>query len=112
MSFVLPLNISRTIPMRVPYVNMDKSHFLKRQEELELALVKVKKSKDELLSQMAHELKNPLTSIILQTQMLKKMMEYGHDEENWERMQSTVERNLTQLSRLNKLIDTVLEERN
>lgn len=111
MSFVLPINISRTTPMKAPFMNMDKAHFLKRQEELELALVKVKKSKDELLSQMAHELKNPLTSIILQTQMLKKMMEDGYNEQNWERMEATVGRSLNQLNRLNNLIDTVLEER-
>lgn len=112
MSFVLPLKISRTTPMKIPYMHVDRNYFLKKQEELELALVKVKKSKDDLLSQMAHELKNPLTSIILQTQMLKKIMEYGYSEENWEKMQQTVDKSLGQLNRLNKLIDHLLEERN
>ncbi len=112
MSFVLPLKISRTTPMRIPYMQVDKNYLMKKQEDLELALLKVKKTKDDLLSQMAHELKNPLTSIILQTQMLKKIMEDGYSKENWERMQSTVDRSLGQLNRLNKLIDTLLEERN
>ena len=110
MSFVLPLKISRTTPIKIPYMHVDKKYFLKKQEELELALLRVKKSKDDLLSQMAHELKNPLTSIILQTQMLKTMMEDGYSAENWERMQNTVDRSLGQLSRLNKLIDTLLDE--
>lgn len=112
MSFVLPLKISRATPMKIPYMQIDRSYFLKKQEDLELALLRVKKSKDELLSQLAHELKNPLTSIILQTQMLKKIMEYGHSEENWERMQTTVDKSLGQLNRLNKLIDTLLDEKN
>ena len=98
--------------MKIPYMQIDRSYFLKKQEDLELALLRVKKSKDELLSQLAHELKNPLTSIILQTQMLKKIMEYGHSEENWERMQTTVDKSLGQLNRLNKLIDTLLDEKN
>lgn len=111
MSFVLPLKITRTTPMKIPYMLADKTYFMKKQEELELALLRVKKSKDDLLSQMAHELKNPLTSIILQTQMLKKIMEDGYSAENWERMQNTVDRSLVQLNRLNKLINTLLEDR-
>ncbi len=66
-------------------------------------------SKDDLRSQIAHELKNPLTSIILQTQMLKKIMEYGYSAENQEIMQSTLERNLSQLNRLNRIIDNLLD---
>ena len=98
--------------MKIPHMHVDKKYFLKKQEELELALLRVKKSKDDLLSQLAHELKNPLTSIILQTIVLKKIMEDGYSKENWERMQTTVDKSVGQLNRLNKIIDTLLEERN
>ncbi len=111
MSLILPLKISSTAPLKIPYIHIDRDYFLKKQEELELALLIVKKSKDDLLSNMAHELKNPLTSIILQTQMLKKIMEYGYSEENWKMMQTTVDKSLGQLNRLNKLIDHHMEEK-
>lgn len=109
MSFVLPIQISRTVPVKIPYIPEDKTYLLKRQEELEKALAVALHQNDELLSELAHQLKNPLTSIILQTQMLKKIMEFGYDQENWDQMQKTVDKSLGQLSRLNKLIDTMLD---
>lgn len=73
-----------------------------------IAQVEATKIRDEFISIASHELKTPLTSLKLQTQMTKKVISKS---ENLPaaRMQKQLDYTINQIDRLNKLVDDMLD---
>ena len=66
------------------------------------------KTRDEFISIASHELKTPLTSLKLQTQMAKKQLSKP-DGLKAERMEKQLDYTVNQIERLNKLVDDMLD---
>jgi len=70
--------------------------------------IQATKIRDEFISIAGHELKTPLTSLKLQTQMTKKI---SQNPENFtvQKMQKQLDYTINQIERLNKLVDDMLD---
>lgn len=66
------------------------------------------KIRDEFISIASHELKTPLTSLKLQSQMAKKLM-LQPETMNTERMVKQLDYTINQIDRLNKLVEDMLD---
>jgi len=66
------------------------------------------KVRDEFISIASHELKTPLTSLKLQTQMTKKQLSKTHGLTS-EQMEKQLDNTVNQIDRLNKLVDDMLD---
>ena len=64
--------------------------------------------RDDFISIASHELKTPLTSLKLQTQMAKKLAQ-KKDSFSLERMQKQLDYTINQIERLNKLVEDMLD---
>jgi signal transduction histidine kinase len=73
-----------------------------------IAQVEATKIRDEFISIASHELKTPLTSLKLQTQMTKKVISRSESLPP-ERMQKQLDYTINQIDRLNKLVDDMLD---
>jgi len=82
------------------YDQTEKNNYLKQMEE-------AIKARDEFLSIASHELKTPLTSMVLQMQMLKRRIEKG--EFDVDIIHKANELSLKQCRHLNSLIDDMLD---
>lgn len=70
--------------------------------------IEATKIRDEFISIASHELKTPLTSLKLQTQMTKKVVAKSATI-SVERMQKQLDYTINQIDRLNKLVDDMLD---
>lgn len=81
--------------------------------ELEVALEKLKvtvKARDTFLSLASHELKTPLTTLLLQVQIKKRQLAKGQMQMfEGEKLKEMIETDLKQLGALNRLIDDMLD---
>lgn len=75
--------------------------------DLLLSQIDATKIRDEFISIASHELKTPLTSLKLQTQLSLKT--FRRDGPNVERMFKQIDYTLNQINRLNKLVDDMLD---
>lgn len=66
-------------------------------------------ARDEFLSIASHELKTPLTSLILQSQLRNKMLARGDSYLTNDKLKKMLESDERQLRRLNRLIDDMLD---
>jgi PAS domain S-box-containing protein len=80
------------------------------QKKTEEALRRAIRARDEFLSIASHELKTPLTSLKLQTQM-RQVAACNHSKKVFskEKLNSMFESDLSQIERLNRLIDDMLD---
>lgn len=76
--------------------------------ELLISQLEATKIRDEFISIASHELKTPLTSLKLQTQMTKKQIS-NLAVFTPERMQKQLDYTINQIDRLNKLVDDMLD---
>lgn len=67
------------------------------------------KARDEFLSMASHELKTPLTSLILQHEMRKRILVQDCSDDKKEMLIETFNRGTNQLVKLNRLIDDMLD---
>ena len=77
-------------------------------KNLLLSQLEATKIRDEFISIASHELKTPLTSLKLQTQMAKKQV-LKTESLTVERMQKQLDYTINQINRLNKLVDDMLD---
>lgn len=76
--------------------------------ELLIAQKAATQMRDDFISIASHELKTPLTSLKLQTQVTKKMFQ-RNTPPDMARMQKQVDHTLNQVNRLDKLVDDMLD---
>jgi signal transduction histidine kinase len=68
------------------------------------------RARDDFLSIASHELKTPLTSLKIQTQLRQRLLEKGqHEQLSPDRLNSLFEADNRQLNRINRLIDDMLD---
>lgn len=85
--------------------NIDRA--LSRRTSMNEALTKAIKARDEFLSIASHELKTPLTSIKLQTQMIAKSLhKENYDPERMDRMLKQTDQSV---NRITRLVDDMLD---
>jgi signal transduction histidine kinase len=77
-------------------------------KELLVAQVEATKMRDEFISIASHELKTPLTSLKLQTQMTRRQITRP-ETFNYEKIQKQLDYTINQIDRLNKLVDDMLD---
>ncbi len=70
--------------------------------------IQATKIRDEFISIAGHELKTPLTSLKLQTQMTKKISQ-NPEKFTIQKMQKQLDYTINQIDRLNKLVDDMLD---
>lgn len=100
-----PLNVSGIV-MDIT----DKKLSDERQSKLAQDLQQAVATRDEFLSIASHELKTPLTSMKLQTQSILRGISRGSAEAfTPEKVKRLVENTATQVSRLNRLVDDMLD---
>lgn len=80
------------------------------QKKVEAGFIEAVKARDEFLSIASHELKTPLTSLIIQTQVQKRLLSKGDERaSNPERVLETYNKFERLFGRLNRLIDDMLD---
>lgn len=77
----------------------------KHNRELRLAIA----TRDEFMSLASHELKTPLTSLSLQAQMIEKSLKNGEKNYDIKKMERFTGMTISQVRRLNKLVDDLLD---
>jgi PAS domain S-box-containing protein len=77
--------------------------------ELTKTLEKALNSRDEFLSLASHELKTPLTTLKLQTQMRKRSLEIPDKAYSLDKLKRIADDDEKQINRLNRLVDDMLD---
>jgi PAS domain S-box-containing protein len=86
------------------------AHDITEQKKIRQALEEAVRARDEFLSIASHELKTPLTSIQLQTQMMKRNIERGRPEAfDPARVTHLVAQTNKSIQRLSRLVDDMLD---
>lgn len=86
------------------------AHDVTEQRKIRQALEEAVRARDEFLSIASHELKTPLTSIQLQTQMMKRNIELGRPEAfDPARVTNLVAQTNKSVQRLSRLVDDMLD---
>lgn len=98
------------ITLLISYIFTIMKRQARESQESEMALGEALQSRDEFISIASHELKTPLTSIKLQTQMMKRSFHKCEDEQLIHKKVGTfLEKTETQTLRLERLIDDMLD---
>ncbi len=101
------LCVASSSPERCKYMYLINDVTKKRKEELDENQKRVISSIDTLLTGIAHELKNPLSSIYFHAQVLKRSLEDVRNNEG--RIRNSVDVILYEVNRLNKLINDFIQ---
>lgn len=78
----------------------------KKLDGLDLERLRLIQAREELLSIASHELKTPITSMLLQTQLMQKVLKRENGDERTKKYVNQVE---TQVVKLNRLIEDMLD---
>lgn len=103
---IVPFLDERNKPYQYIAIRHDITQRKKAEEQLKIAI----KSRDEFLSIASHELKTPLTSLMLQTQLFKRGITAGDERFlEKERIKKLIEQVDRQSVRLTRLVDDMLD---